>query len=113
MLVEWNTLEHPINLSKTIMNFSLKKLTTYCETHTTPQSDVLYQLERETHLKTLAPQMMSGTLQGQFLRFLSHLIQPTIALEIGTFTGYAALCIAQGLAKDGLLHTIEVKEELE
>ena len=95
------------------MNFALKKISKYCERHTTPQSEVLYQLERETHLKTLAPQMMSGPLQGQLLSFISALVQPSIALEIGTFTGYAALCIAKGLAPTGQLYTIEVKEELE
>ena len=95
------------------MNFALKKITRYCEAHTTPHHALLYELERETHLKTLAPQMMSGHLQGRLLNLLSNLVQPEIALEIGTFTGYAALCIAQGLPKDGKLYTIEVKEELE
>lgn len=95
------------------MNFALKKITKYCEQYTTPQSELLYQLERETHLKTLAPQMMSGPLQGQLLSLISALVQPAIALEIGTFTGYAALCLAKGLAPDGTLYTIEVKEELE
>jgi len=95
------------------MNFALKKITTYCERHTSSQSSLLYQLERETHLKTLAPQMMSGQLQGQLLTIISQLVQPKIALEIGTFTGYAALCLAKGLPIDGRLYTIEVKEELE
>ena len=95
------------------MNFALKKLTTYCVQHTTNQSDLLYQLERETHLKTLAPQMMSGALQGQLLTIISQLVQPKIVVEIGTFTGYAALCLAKGLSSTGRLYTIEVKEELE
>ena len=95
------------------MNFALKNITKYCERHTTPHSKLLYQLERETNLKTLAPQMMSGHLQGQLLSMLSELIQPTIAIEIGTFTGYAALCIARGLASNGKLYTIEVNEEME
>ena len=95
------------------MNFALKKITSYCEQYTTSQSKLLYQLERETNLKTLAPQMMSGPLQGQLLSMISALVQPTIALEIGTFTGYAALCMAKGLAPTGKLYTIEVKEELE
>ena len=94
------------------MNFALKKITRYCEAHTTPHNTLLKELERETHLKTLAPQMMSGHLQGQLLNLLSHLVQPKIALEIGTFTGYAALCIAQGLPANGKLYAIEVKEEL-
>ncbi len=94
------------------MNFALKKISKYCVQHTTPQSSLLHQLERETHLKTLAPQMISGPLQGQLLRMLSKMVQPKLALEIGTFTGYGALCIAEGLAVDGKLYTIEVKEEL-
>lgn len=94
------------------MDDSKNKIDAYCEAHTTPQSDLLYQLERETYLKTLAPQMASGHLQGQLLTILCQLIQPQIALEIGTFTGYAALCIAKGLPSKGVLHTIEVNEEL-
>jgi len=94
------------------MDDSKSKIDRYCEAHTTPQSDLLYQLERETYLKTLAPQMASGHLQGQLLTILCQLIQPKIALEIGTFTGYAAICIAKGLPKDGVLHTIEVNEEI-
>ncbi len=95
------------------MNFALKNITRYCEQQTSPHSDLLYQLERETNLKTLAPQMMSGHLQGQLLSILSKLIQPSVAVEIGTFTGYAALCIASGLASNGKLYTMEVNEELE
>ncbi len=94
------------------MDDSKSKIDRYCEAHTTPQSDLLYRLERETYLKTLAPQMASGHLQGQLLTILCQLIRPKIALEIGTFTGYAALCIAKGLPKDGILHTIEVNEEI-
>ncbi len=85
----------------------------YCEAHTTPISEVLYQLERETHLKTLSPQMISGPLQGQLLQFISKMIRPTCILEIGTFTGYSAICMAQGLQKNGQLHTIEANMELE
>lgn len=85
----------------------------YCREHSTPVSEVLYQLERETHLKTLAPQMLSGPLQGQFLSFISRILRPKSILEIGTFTGYATICLAQGLAEGGVLHTIEVNPELE
>ena len=88
-------------------------LNQYCENHSSPQSDLLYALDRETHLKTLAPQMSSGHLQGRFLSFLSKLIQPETILEIGTFTGYAAICMAEGLQENGVLHTIEVNRELE
>ncbi len=94
------------------MNFSLKKLTAYCEAHTTPTDQVLYDLERETHLKTLAPQMMSGHLQGQLLQLICQIKAPKQILEIGTFTGFAAICMARGLADGGLLHTIEANKEL-
>ncbi|MEL7120865.1 MAG: O-methyltransferase [Bacteroidota bacterium] len=95
------------------INQRLAELNAYCEAHTTPQSDILYQLERETYLKTLAPQMMSGHLQGQFFRLLSLLMRPKTILEVGTFTGYAAICLAEGLPEDGILHTIEVNAERE
>jgi predicted O-methyltransferase YrrM len=94
------------------MNADLKRLYAYCEAHSTPPSAVLHELERETHLKTLAPQMLSGAWQGQFLKMLSQLMQPQTILEIGTFTGYAAICMAQGLAPGGQLHTIEPNAEL-
>ncbi len=84
----------------------------YCEKHTTPPSPLLAELLRETHLKTLAPQMASGHLQGALLRFLSRMIQPTTVLEIGSFTGYATLCLLEGLAPNGTIHTIEVNQEL-
>jgi predicted O-methyltransferase YrrM len=89
------------------------QLLNYCIAHTTLQPPVLYDLERETYLKTLAPQMASGHLQGQFLRFVSKMKQPSSILEIGTFTGYSAICLASGLKENGVLHTIEVNEELE
>ena len=88
------------------------KLLRYCEAHTTAQDDILYELERETHLKTLAPQMISGHLQGQLLTMLSLMAQPQTILEIGTFTGYATICLAKGLARNGTLHTIEANREL-
>lgn len=85
----------------------------YCEAHTTPPAPILQALERTTHLTTLRPQMLSGPFQGTFLRLLSHALRPQRAVEVGTFTGYAALCLAEGLAADGVLHTIEVNDELE
>lgn len=85
----------------------------YCEQWSAAPDPLLHELERETHLKTLAPQMLSGALQGQLLRLLSQLQQPKSVLEIGTFTGYATICIAQGLADGGQLHTIEANPELE
>ncbi len=90
----------------------LKRITAYCEKLSSPPSDILLKLERETHLKTLAPQMMSGHLQGLLLSFLSEWLQPESILEIGTFTGYGTLCLSSGLKKGGRLHTIEVNPEL-
>lgn len=84
----------------------------YCKEHSSHQEELLWALERETHLKTLAPQMISGPLQGKLLEFLSKMIQPKFILEIGTFTGYSALCLAKGLQKGGKLTTIEVNQEL-
>jgi predicted O-methyltransferase YrrM len=85
----------------------------YCETHTTKESDLLYHLNRETYIKTMNPRMLSGLLQGKFLSLISKMTKPTNILEIGTFTGYSALCLAAGLQQDGELHTIEIDEELE
>jgi len=85
----------------------------YCETHTTKENDLLYRLNRETHLKSLRPRMLSGHLQGGFLSMISKMIKPANILEIGTFTGYSALCLAEGLQPNGALHTIEIDEELE
>lgn len=89
-----------------------RQLHDYCEAHSSAPPDYLLRLERETHLKTLAPQMLSGPLQGRFLALLSRLLQPQRILEIGSFTGYSALCLAEGLAPDGELHTIEANAEL-
>ena len=84
----------------------------YCEEHSSPQNDVLYKLERETNLKTLAPQMLSGAYQGRLLNMLCLLAKPKLALEIGTFTAYGSLQIADALGPESLLHTIEAKIEL-
>jgi predicted O-methyltransferase YrrM len=96
-------------------HFQLKgmDIQTYAENHTTTESAILKQLIRETHLKTLNPQMASGHIQGQFLTFFCELLQPKLMLEIGTFTGYASICMASGLTENGKLHTIEVDEEKE
>lgn len=80
---------------------NLDEINAYCESHTTSQAEVLHQLERATHLKTLSPQMLSGHLQGTLLRFISRMLRPRIILEIGTFTGYAAICLAEGLVEGG------------
>lgn len=89
-----------------------KKINAYCEAHTSLPVPELYELERETHLRTLSPQMISGKVQGHLLTLLASLAHPKLALEIGTFTGYASICIAKGLPEGGMLHTIEINPEL-
>lgn len=90
-----------------------KQLNDYTEKHTSPELPVLAALNRETHLKRGDSVMLSGHLQGRFLQMLSHMIRPECILEIGTFTGYSAICLAQGLQPGGVLHTIEIDEELQ
>lgn len=90
-----------------------EKIATYAETHSTSEDKLLYRLNRETHLKTIYPRMLSGHYQGKILEMISHMIQPKRILEIGTFTGYSAINLGRGLAEDGLLHTIEVNPELQ
>lgn len=85
----------------------------YCEAHTTPECELLHRLNRQTNLETVNPRMLSDQLQGQFLTFISKMLRPEHILEIGTFTGYSALCLAEGLAPTGELHTIEVNVEYE
>lgn len=94
------------------MNFFPEVLERYAEAHTKAESEVLRQLSRETHAKILMPQMLSGHLQGQFLRMVSLLIKPRYILEIGTFTGYSAICMSEGLQEGGTLITLDVNEEL-
>jgi predicted O-methyltransferase YrrM len=89
------------------------KVLEYAEQHTTTEDEVLQALRRETYLKVLQPQMLSGQIQGQLLTFFSQMLQPKAILEIGTFTGYAAICLAKGLTQNGIMHTIEVNEEKE
>ncbi len=89
-----------------------KKINAYCEAHTTLPVPALYELERETHLSTLSPQMISGRVQGHLLTLLATLSRPKLALEVGTFTGYASICIAKGLPEGSMLHTIEINPEL-
>ena len=95
------------------MHFLSEDLENYANTHSQEEPALLRALNRETHLRVLQPRMLSGHLQGRFLSLLSKLIRPKYILEIGTFTGYATLCLAEGLVPEGLLHTIEVNEELE
>jgi caffeoyl-CoA O-methyltransferase len=93
------------------MEFISKELSDYCENNTSPESEVLAQLNRETHLKVVSPRMLSGHLQGRFLSFISKLQQPKLIVEIGTYTGYSALCLAEGLHPEGKLISIDVNEE--
>jgi len=88
-------------------------LNQYILEHISPEEDFLHELDRETHLKVLRSRMLSGHLQGQILSMISCMIKPRCILEIGTFTGYSALCLAKGLSVGGQLHTIEIDDELE
>lgn len=85
----------------------------YISAHSTPESEVLQFITRDTHIHVLNPHMLSGHVQGRFLSMVSHMIRPRRILELGTFTGYSALCLAEGLADDGRLVTIEHNDEME
>ncbi len=95
------------------MDFLPKDINDYCEKYTQKEDGVLYQLHRETHQKILRPRMLSGHLQGQLLTMFSNMISPDRILEIGTYTGYSAICLARGLKENGKLYTIDINEELE
>jgi caffeoyl-CoA O-methyltransferase len=95
------------------MEFIDEKIEEYALAHSQPENEVLKKLNRETHLKVLSPRMLSGHLQGNFLSMISKMIKPLQILEIGTFTGYSAICLAQGLQPGGKLHTIDNNEQLE
>ena len=94
------------------MDFSNKEIYNYINNHSSDESDILYELRRETELKCLNPIMLSGKIQGNFLAIISKLIKPFNVLEIGTYTGYSTLCIAKGLNPAGIIHTIDKNEEL-
>ena len=94
------------------MDFSNKEIYNYIDNHSSEESDILYELRRETELKCLNPIMLSGKIQGNFLAIISKLIKPFNVLEIGTYTGYSTLCIAKGLNPAGMIHTIDKNEEL-
>ncbi|MFN8857108.1 MAG: O-methyltransferase [Planctomycetaceae bacterium] len=83
----------------------------YAEKHSTPQDQLLQELEAYTRSNHVAPHMVSGFLQGRFLQLFSSLLRPQAVLEIGTMTGYSALCLATGLTASGTLHTIELREQ--
>ncbi|GFD71558.1 MULTISPECIES: O-methyltransferase [Tenacibaculum] len=95
------------------MNFLPEELDNYVVKHSQAEPKILQELSRETWQKVLNPRMLSGAFQGRVLSMISKLIQPKSILEIGTYTGYSALCLAEGLSKDGMIHTIDKNEELE
>ena len=94
------------------MHFISEKLDDYVVRHSEEEPALLKALTRETYQKVLQPRMLSGHYQGRILSVLSKLIRPKTILELGTFTGYSALCLAEGLDKNGVLHTIDINEEL-
>ncbi|MBT8267012.1 MAG: O-methyltransferase [Bacteroidia bacterium] len=94
------------------MQFIPDDLDAYVVKHSQDEPELLKQLNRETYQKVLIPRMLSGHYQGRFLSMISKLVQPKTILEIGTYTGYSALCMAEGMTSDGSLHTIDINEEL-
>jgi len=84
----------------------------YCENHTSQENELLQEISRYTHLHVMMPQMLSGHLQGAFLSMISKMIRPRYILEIGTYTGYTALCLAEGLVSDGQLYSLDINKEL-
>jgi caffeoyl-CoA O-methyltransferase len=94
------------------MHFISQELENYIEQHSEKEPELLAALNKETYQKILLPRMLSGHFQGRVLSMLSKLIRPVNILEIGTYTGYSALCLCEGMQENGLLHTIDIKEEL-
>ena len=94
------------------MSFISEDLDHYITDHSEDEPQLLQELSRETHQKILQPRMLSGHYQGRLLSVISKIVNPKYILEIGTYTGYSALCLAEGLQKDGELHTIDINEEL-
>ncbi|MFM7079663.1 MAG: O-methyltransferase [Bacteroidota bacterium] len=95
------------------MEFIDEKLAAYAEQYTEPESALLQELNRETWAKVLMPRMLSGHMQGRILSMFARMLQPKRILEIGTYTGYSALCLTEGLSTDGKLYTIDINDELE
>ncbi len=95
------------------MEFIPKEIEAYARTISSPESEVLERLNRDTHALVLKPRMLSGHLQGRLLEMISMMINPSRVLEIGTYTGYSAICLARGLKENGKLHTIDHNPELE
>jgi predicted O-methyltransferase YrrM len=94
------------------MHFISQELEDYIEQHSQKEPELLAALDKETYQKVLLPRMLSGHFQGRVLSMLSKLIRPLNILEIGTYTGYSALCLCEGMQENGILHTIDIKEEL-
>ena len=95
------------------MDFLPKEIDAYSIAHTTSETEVLNDLNRQTNIQILQPRMLSGHLQGRVLSMLSNMVQPTNILEIGTYTGYSAICLSEGLKEDGKVVTIDINAELE
>jgi len=89
-----------------------KNLEKYLTEHSSPEDPLLAELYRETHIRFVNPNMVTGHIQGKILEFISHMINPEMILEVGTFTGYSAICLARGLKPGGKLYTIETNDEL-
>ena len=106
-LKDYNSVINDVHMSLTT------PLDQYIADHSSPEGDYLYRLFRATHVEILAPQMASGHIQGRLLKFMVKMIRPRRILEIGTFTGYSALCMAEGVDEGGKLYTFEVEDELE
>lgn len=95
------------------MDFLPDNISEYAEKHTQNESELLQKLNRETYAKVIMPRMLSGHLQGRLLSMISKMIRPSSILEIGTFTGYSAICLAEGLPEHGKIISIDINEELE
>lgn len=104
---------HTGNREKRNLRPKAVELEEYIQTHIDPESDYLKALYRDTHVKLLRPRMASGHLQGRLLKMLVQMIRPERVLEIGTYSGYSALCLAEGMPEGGILHTFEINDEQE
>lgn len=96
-----------------MFNNDFDQLDDYIKAHSEPESELLKELDRQTHLKILRPRMLSGHIQGRVLAMISKMIQPQNILEIGTYTGYSTICLSEGLREDGMLITCDVNDEIE
>jgi len=95
------------------MEFISEALLDYCQNHTSPEDELLSLIARETYEKVLMPRMLSGQLQGKTLEMFTKMLNPDVILEIGTYTGYSAVCMARGLSENGKLITLDINDELE